>query len=537
MGRRDGRGTARPMGYLTKLTLSFCVLLAIAMSSAFLAFWSARSAEHELERSRLAHRVYEQYLGLSNHTYQLFKQFGDALLIGDQDKGAGEARLLDAIRANIRELRMLIAEEVQLFGEIEVLQYDNLARIERQIEMLLEEFYLLQADAGASGSLIYWTRLSEILDERIDADFQSMIAEALARERSKVAAAEQAMRDGVALYQRAAVIAAVIASATALFGIGLLVNGLTKPLRRLIAGAEAVGRGELDHRIAVPGSPELNQVAEAFNQMIGKVAERQDVLSASRNTLEQEVSRRTAQLRNLLETLRQTETNRRRLLADVGHELRTPLTIIRGEADVTLRGEARSVEEYRDVLLRMRDAADHTARIVDDLLFVARQETGEVRLRLKEVDLADLVDRAVAAGRTLGDASKVLDFTTTVSPAPLRADPDRIRQVVTILLENALRYGDREVHVRLDQTPSGYAVSVADDGPGLAEHELAHVFERFFRGSNAAIRYDGGTGLGLPVAKAIVEAHGGQIALKSAPGEGVEARFTLPNRPRLALAS
>ncbi len=525
------------MGYLTKLTLSFCVLLALALSSAFLAFWSARSAEHEMERARLAHRVYEQYLGLSNHTYQLFKQFGDALLIGDQDQGAGEARLTAAIGANFRELRLLIAEEVQLFGSIEVQQFDHLARIERQLDTLQEEFYLLQADPGSSSSLIYWTRLSEILDERIDADFQGMIVEALARERQKVSAAEGAVRDAAVLYQRSALAAAAIASVTALLGILLLGNGLTKPLRRLIAGAEAVGRGELDHRIKVPGNSELDRVAEAFNQMIAKVAERQDTLSASRNALEQEVSRRTAQLEKLLVTLRRTEANRRRLLADVGHELRTPLTIIRGEADVTLRGGDRSVGEYRDVLLRTREAADHTARIVDDLLFVARQEIGEVRVRPQEVDLAELVERAVAAGRTLADTPKAVSFQATVRPALLRVDPNRIRQVVTILLENALRYGHREVLVRLDQTPTGFAVSVVDDGPGLAPEELAHVFERFFRGSNAAIRYDGGSGLGLPVAKAIVEAHGGKIALTSEPGEGVEARFTLPKGPRLAAVS
>ncbi len=525
------------MRYLTKLSLSFSGLLAMALLSALLAFWSARSAEHELERSRLAHRVYEQYLSLSSHTYQLFKQFGDALLIGDRDRGVGEARLLTEIRANSRELRVLIAEEVQLFGEEERDGFRILAQIEAKIEVLLEEFYLLQADGGSSDSLTYWIRLSDILDEQIDADFQGLIEEALDGEREKVVQTEAAVEAAVTLYRRAAVIAAVIALITAAFGLALLRSGLTKPLQRLVAGAEAVGRGELAHRIEAPGNTELDGVAQAFNQMIAKVAERQDLLSASRDSLEQEVSSRTEQLETLLETLRRTEANRRRLLADVSHELRTPLTIIRGEADVTLRGGERSVGEYRDVLLRTREAADHTARIVDDLLFVARQQSSEVRIRTSELDLADLVERTVSAGRTLGDAGKTVIFEATTAPAKLRADPDRIRQVVTILLDNALRYGRQRVDVRLDRTPDGFAVTVVDDGPGLTEEELAHVFERFFRGSNAAIRYDGGSGLGLPVAKAIIEAHGGEIALTSAPGEGVRARFALPDRPRLVAAS
>ncbi len=535
-------GSSRPAGrldrasielsYLTKLTLSFSGLLAVALVSAVLAFWSAHLAEHHLERSRLAHRVHEQYLSLSSHTYQLFKQFGDALLIGDRDQGSGEAALLAEIRSDISQLRTLIAEEVQLVGDEEIEELELLARIERHINVLLGEFARLQAGAAGSDPIGYETRLSEILDTRIDAEFQALIEEALAGEEEEVAEAEAELRVAIALFERAAVIAGLIATITAVSGVLVLRRGLTKPLQRLLHGAEAVGRGELGHRIGVPGDTELDRVAEAFNQMIAKVAERQDTLSASHEALEQEVSRRTAQLEKLLHTLRQTEANRKRLLADVSHELRTPLTIIRGEADVALRGGERSAEEYREVLNRTRDAADHTARIVDDLLFVARQEAGEVRIQPKEIDLAELVERAVESGRALDETTKTLTFEKVVQTAMLRADPSRVQQVITILLENALRYGGQEVHVRLDHAPGGFAVTVADNGQGLTEEELAHVFERFFRGSNAAIRYDGGAGLGLPVAKAIVEAHGGRIALTSDPGGGVQARFTLPDRPR-----
>ncbi len=524
------------MRYLTKLTLLFSGLLVIALIGAGLAFWSARTAEYHLERSRLAHAVHEQYLSLSNHTYQLFKQFGDALLIGDLDQGAGEARLMDAIRNDIRMLRLQIAEEVKVVGEEEIEELELLARIERQIESLLLEFSRLLA-SGEVGSPLFERRLSTILEDRIDSQFQALLEEALAGEREELEETAAEMQAADRLFQYAAIVAGVISALTAGFGLLLLHAGLTKPLRRLLDGAEAFGRGELDHRIATPGDTELDGVALAFNQMAAKVAERQDHLSASKDALEKEVSRRTGQLEKLLQTLREAEANRKRLLADVSHELRTPLTIIRGEADIALRGGERTVEEYQETLMRTREAADHTARIVDDLLFVARQEAGEVRIRPQEVDLVELVEHSVSAGRSLGDGSKHVDFETTVSPAMLRADPSRIHQVITILLENAIRYGGQHVRVRLNQAPGGYAVSVTDDGPGLTKDELAHVFDRFFRGSNASMHYDGGSGLGLPVAKAIVEAHGGQIALSSESGEGVRATFTLPNRTRLSVAS
>lgn len=523
--------------YLTKLTLSFSALLAIALVSAGIAFWSAHSAERHLERSQLAYQVHGQYLSLSNHTYQLFKQFGDALMIGDRDHGRGEAALLAAIRSDIRQLRVLIAEEVRLVGREEIEELELLAQIERKIEAVLREFQQLQTSAQDSDPAGFQDRLSKFLDEKIDADFEALIAAALVEEEGEVREAAAEMQAGIVLFEIAAIAAGVIAALTAVFGIMFLRRGLTVPLQRLQAGAKAVGRGELDHRIDVPGGTELGSVAQAFNQMIDNVAERQDLLSASRDALEHEVSRRTEQLQKLLKTLRESEDNRKRLLADVSHELRTPLTIIRGEADVALRGGDRTIGEYQEVLNRTRDAADHTARIVDDLLFVARQESGEVRIRPREIDLMDLVQRAVTAAKALGSETKAVNFESSVSEAKLQADPRRVQQVVTILLENALRYGGESVEVRLDFAPGGFAVTVADDGPGLSDGEREHVFERFFRGSNAALRYDGGAGLGLPVAKAIVEAHGGQIALTCEPGGGVQARFTLPNRARLEAAS
>lgn len=236
----------------------------------------------------------------------------------------------------------------------------------------------------------------------------------------------------------------------------------------------------------------------------------------------------------MLDRLRIHEENRRRLLADVSHELRTPLTIIQGEADIALRGREKTPEVYREALEKSREAAKHTARLVDDLLFVARREAGEARLRLEAVDLARLLPEVIDDHRALADGrGGGITFSSAVDAAPVRGDCDRIRQVAVILMDNALRYGDSRVEVALRAAPGGFAVAVADDGPGMTEEEQERAFERFFRGSNAASRYREGSGLGLPVAKAIVEAHGGQIALQSGPGEGTRVTFTLPLRPKL----
>jgi two-component system, OmpR family, sensor kinase len=114
-----------------------------------------------------------------------------------------------------------------------------------------------------------------------------------------------------------------------------------------------------------------------------------------------------------------------------------------------------------------------------------------------------------------------------VDNAILRADPDRLRQVFLILLDNAVRHDGGRVTIGLDHIPDGYRISFTDAGPGLTPEDLSQVFQRFFRGSNAAPGYESGVGLALPVAKAIVEAHGGRIGVESRPGEGMTVRVDL----------
>ncbi|SDW18010.1 sensor histidine kinase, partial [Thiocapsa roseopersicina] len=287
---------------------------------------------------------------------------------------------------------------------------------------------------------------------------------------------------------------------------------------------------------ALSGS-ELDGVARALNRLADEIAVREQGLETSNRRLETAVAERTADLERLLATLKDAEASRRRLLADVSHELRTPLTIIRGEADIALRGVDRPSAEYREALTRCRDAATHTARLVDDLLFIARRESHETRLVARVLDVAIFLPAVLADCRSLlesnGGSATLL---SAVDQAMLRADPDRLRQVFLILLDNAVRHGGGQVTIGLDRIPDGYRISFTDAGPGLGPEDLAQVFQRFFRGSNAARGYESGVGLGLPVAKAIVEAHGGRIGVESRPGEGMTVRVDLPAEMPLGVA-
>ena len=522
------------MRIISKLYLSVGLLLAIAVGGAALAIICARQGSYHLTRTNLAHQQYEAYLSLSTHTYELFKQFGDAMLIGDRDRGEGQTELLARIRADIARIRRIAAEEIQLVGEEEIEELEHLERIETKIEDLLLEYEAVVKSRNRDQLSSYWTRLSHMLDETIDKDFKQLIQEGIAGEAAEVDEERARTMAMIRMFQILAAFFTLVAIVAAVASVWILRRDIREPILKLVRGASALERGDLEHRIDIAGRSELDDVALAFNKMAQEVSSREKALSSSNTRLEQAISERTAELERLLGALKESDSNRRRLLADVSHELRTPLTIIRGEADVALRAGDSSVENYRDALENIRDAAMHTAGLVDDLLFVARREAGETRLKLETVDLAQLLPKVVDQHGAVAQQNKArLFFVSDIDEALVRADAGRIRQVALILLENAMRYGGSTIELRLDQAPMGFAVSVSDDGPGMTEDERIRAFERFFRGSNAAERYRHGSGLGLPVAKAIVEAHGGDIALKTGPGEGVMVSFILPRRAKL----
>jgi signal transduction histidine kinase len=215
-------------------------------------------------------------------------------------------------------------------------------------------------------------------------------------------------------------------------------------------------------------------------------------------------------------------------VANASHELRTPLTLIRASAEFARRGLAEG-DERRELLGDILAETDHTSRLVDDLLLLSRLDAGRLTLAHGQVDLDGLLDDV---GRTLGRLAEERRIRLRVTPMPLRisGDPTRVRQVLLILIDNALRYTPAGGEIRVSAQPQGRAVclSVADEGPGISAEHLPRLFERFYRADPARSDKSGGAGLGLAIARALVEAQHGQIGVESQPGRGARFWFTLP---------
>jgi len=216
----------------------------------------------------------------------------------------------------------------------------------------------------------------------------------------------------------------------------------------------------------------------------------------------------------------------REFTADASHELRTPLTVIRASVADLRRNQRRPVAEVGSALEDIDAEVAHVAALVDDLLLLARTDSGAVELERAELDLADV---AVAAAGTLTAvaAGRGVELLVDPLPAPVQGDPVRLRQLVTILVDNALAHspGGTTVLARVRLDGSGALLQVDDQGPGIRPEDLPRVFDRFWRAPDAP---PGGTGLGLAIAAWIVERHGGTIAAANRPEGGTRFEVRLP---------
>ncbi len=235
-----------------------------------------------------------------------------------------------------------------------------------------------------------------------------------------------------------------------------------------------------------------------------------------------------AVLRDLTETER-VEKTRRDFIANVSHELRTPLTSIQGYTE-TLLDSAPGNDHSREFLEIIRKSALRMSRLTEDLLTLARVESGEQRFDIESTAPADLLQEAVQSFREIARTQNVELIVEDLARARVGADPEAIHQVFSNLVDNALKYAQSGGRIILGARPvaEGVEFYVQDFGPGIPSEHLARLFERFYRVDKARSRESGGTGLGLAIAKHIVLAHGGSIRAQSELNHGSTFLFTLP---------
>ncbi len=295
-------------------------------------------------------------------------------------------------------------------------------------------------------------------------------------------------------------ISTVIALALSAIVALLLSRAISNPVRRLTLASRAVAQGHLDQQVPVRSKDEIGQLSQTFNEMTTR-----------------------------LQSAMQMQTD---FVANVSHESRTPLTSIKGMLE-TLRDGAVDDPQIRDRFLEtMEGETDRLIRLVNDLLLLSKADSNALNLHTESTDLSKLV-REIIDQLSPEIETGNLDFKLEICPdlPSVPADPDRIRQVIVNLLDNAIKYSHDGGAITVTMMPGqdGSVVTrIRDEGIGIPADDLPRIGERFYRTDKARSRANGGTGLGLAIARTLVEAHGGKLTVESIEGNGTTVSFTLP---------
>jgi heavy metal sensor kinase len=245
-----------------------------------------------------------------------------------------------------------------------------------------------------------------------------------------------------------------------------------------------------------------------------------------------ELGRLTSTINEMISRLERSFAEIRRFTADASHELRTPLTAIRTEAEVAM-GKPAILAEHQHLLGSILEECDRLTRLSDQLLALSREDAGVAQQVRKPVELAVLVRGVVENMRPLAEAKAIDLHVESNGSLDVHGDESRLRQVFYNLLDNAIKYTAPagRIEVQVGREGRAAVAVVRDTGIGISEEHLPFVFDRFYRVDKARSRAQGGTGLGLSIVKSIVTAHGGEIELTSAPGQGTTCKVTLPEAP------
>ena len=289
----------------------------------------------------------------------------------------------------------------------------------------------------------------------------------------------------------------------AAFVLGRRVMGDVDAVR---VGLTAVGEGSRDIRIPTSGNDELAQLGRDVERMVAKLNEEETMRWAA-------------------------DGARRSLLASVSHDLRTPLASIQVLAEA-IDDDIVDERTLREYSARLATHVRALSALIDDLFELSRLEAGEIRWTMEQVEIAELLEETVDAMRPHADASGLaVRLDTGGSPAYARANPEQIQRALFNLIQNAIRHtpADGSITVRAEPSDSEVEIEVADTGEGIDPDDRERVFEAFAQGRGREARTNGSAGLGLSIARAIVEAHGGRIWLADSNGDpGTRVRFSLP---------
>ena len=278
----------------------------------------------------------------------------------------------------------------------------------------------------------------------------------------------------------------------------LLTNHITKPIKQLRNVAVQIAKGNLHQRVKISGKNEIAELGRTFNLMS--------------------------------ERLENVDLQRNEFVSNASHELKTPLTSMKILVESILYQENIEEKVYKEFLTDINEEIDRLTALINDLLLMTKLDSDQSRLNMKPILLGRLVEQTVAALRPIAQTKNISISIQMQEDIEVECDALRIRQAVNNLVDNAIKYTQEggEIEVRVEVITGFAVVTVKDNGVGIAEADIPHIFDRFYRVDKARSRETGGTGLGLHIVRRIALLHNGSVEVESTPGEGSEFMFIIP---------
>jgi signal transduction histidine kinase len=270
---------------------------------------------------------------------------------------------------------------------------------------------------------------------------------------------------------------------------------------------------------------------QAITQQVFKL---QSALQQANETLEQRVKDRTRELESAYEKLTVLSKLKANFISNISHELRTPLTHIKGYVDLLLSSDKETLSDDQVYALEVLDrATERLGRLIDDLILFSTAETSSLKIKPELIDLFLISSLVIKRNTPPANAKRIkLELTCAQPVAEVMADADKIKWVIDQLVENAIKFTSPEgfVRIHLNRGENFWRVTIEDSGIGIQDNQIEEIFEPFHQLDGSSTRKQGGTGMGLTIAKKIIEAHGSKITVQSKPGEGSKFEFILKNR-------
>ena len=445
----------------TRLSIAFAALALLAIAQGLFTFWATRSAAHHAQRSVVATQMLKHYLEFGANKQRLKVWFAQSAMAGDaaeQDK----SEWLTRMSASLAALQKLAPSDVALnsrppaSGNSREDEFDTLKLLEQNFVVLKASVLAQNFEVALADKPNAWRDLTGIFDRADGRDVRSVLDQAVVRQREKSNTAQTDLEQALDDIQTASVLLALLCSALGVVAVMYSVKRMQQPFEDLIAATTAIAQGNYEHRGQKEKNDEFGQIARQLNVVASKLDKAKIQSQTVQLGLEDAVAARTADVTRSHDALLRVDSRRRQFFAEISHELRSPVTVIRGEAEIALRGANRNAEHYKASLSRIVDASADLSKRVGDLLELAKFDVGSYAIKLEPVLLSTVVNaaltqmNAIAASRNIQISLVRWAFNSNPVDLLINADKDRLHQALIILLDNAVLYSEPPGKVDID---------------------------------------------------------------------------------------